>query len=208
MPTVHNNKLIANCYMHTICFLSQHNYLSAANKTLMNLNELLLGELEREAASTRKILKNVPADKMDWRPHEKSFTLSRLATHVAEIPRWMTMAITTNGYDMIATPLPRFECKDSNELLELFESKLSEAKEALQNATNEQLMKPWTFSAGERVVSSLSKYDTMRAWMFNHHIHHRGQLSVYLRMLDVPVPGMYGPSADDRIAMEQKVAAN
>jgi uncharacterized damage-inducible protein DinB len=174
----------------------------------MNLNEMLIAEIEREANSTRKLLKQVPNEQLDWRPHEKSFPLSRLASHVAELPHFTTLAITTNEFDMIATPLPRNVCKTNEELVALFEAKIGDAVAALKTATNEQLMEKWTFRAGERVISASSRYDTIRSWMINHQIHHRGQLSVYLRLLDVPMPGMYGPSADDRIAMEKAQAAS
>lgn len=172
----------------------------------MNLSQLLAEELQNEANNTRKILQQVPEGNNDWRPHEKSFPLGRLATHVAEIPRWVTMILGTPGFDMLANPLPRHVAQSHAELMEIFESQMTEALANLKAAGDEELLAEWTFRAGERIISNTSRYHTIRTFMFNHHIHHRGQLSVYLRLLDVPVPGMYGPSADDRIAMEKAQA--
>ncbi|RYD55435.1 MAG: DinB family protein [Sphingobacteriales bacterium] len=172
----------------------------------MNLNEILIAELRQEAASTRKILKQVPTEHLDWRPHEKSFTLSRMASHVAELSHFATLALTTDELDMVATPLTRHTCTSNEEIIALFDGRIAEALKALEGITNEQLMETWTLRAGDRVISSSSRLESIRSWMANHQIHHRGQLSVYLRLLDVPIPGMYGPSADDRIAMEKAQA--
>lgn len=170
---------------------------------MIQLNELLLAELKKESANTRKILQAVPDEHLGWKPHEKSFTLSRMASHVAEMPRWFNWILDSNELDMAATPLERFNCTSTSELLAFFDEKLSEAEAAISNATNEQLEQNWTFRRGEHIIVSSSRYDAVRSWMMNHQIHHRGQLSVYLRLLDVHVPGMYGPSADDVIARQK-----
>jgi uncharacterized damage-inducible protein DinB len=168
----------------------------------MNLSELLLPELKKEAISTEKLLMIVPDGKYDWKPHDKSFPLGRLATHVAELPRWLNYILESDELDMIATPLERHICADNKELMEFYSVLKTNGFTALEKATNEQLMAPWTFRAGERIITQSSRYDAIRGWMCNHQYHHRGQLSVYLRLLDIPIPGMYGPSADDRIKMQ------
>jgi uncharacterized damage-inducible protein DinB len=174
---------------------------------MIQLNELLLTELDKEAVSTRKILAAVPTEHLDYKPHEKSMTLGRLATHVAELPLWANRALTGAEYDMVANIPPTRTVKDNaEELLSYFEEKLAEAKSILQNTTNEALQEGWTLRRGEHIISKATRYETIRSFMMNHQVHHRGQLSVYLRLLDVPVPGMYGPSADDILARQAKEA--
>lgn len=174
----------------------------------MKLKDLLYAELERESASTKKILECVPEGKNDWKPHDKSFPLGRLASHVAEIPHWLNFVLEMDEYDMIAQPFDRHVCTSHTELMEYFEKKKAKGMAALAVATDENLMESWTFRAGERIIMQGTRYDAIRSWMFNHQYHHRGQLSVYLRLLDIPIPGMYGPSADDRIKMQQATAGD
>jgi uncharacterized damage-inducible protein DinB len=166
----------------------------------MSLNLLLLTELDRETITTRRILERVPSEHFGWQPHAKSMTLGRLATHIAELPQWLNRVLDADEFDMMAQPLRPLVADDTAALLAFFDERLANGRTALGLTTDEQLQQPWTFRAGERVLSHDSRYHTLRSWMFNHQIHHRGQLSVYLRLLDVPVPGMYGPSADDRAA--------
>lgn len=168
------------------------------------LAPLLLAELDIEAAATRKILQRVPSSHHGYRPHDKSFPLGRLASHIAELPMFLTYALTTDEMDLAQRKANPVSPESSNEeLIAFYESELAEAKKALEAVqSDDYLMEPWTFRIGERIVSKASRYMTIRSWMQNHQIHHRGQLSVYLRLLDIPVPGMYGPSADDRIAMQ------
>jgi len=164
----------------------------------MNINELLIAELKKESVSTKKLLECVPDGKNDWRPHERSFYLGRLASHVAEIPHWIGWILESDELDMLARPFERHVCADSKELMGYFEAKLDSGIAALEKATNEDLMQEWTFRAGDKVIFKSTRYEAMRAWAFNHQVHHRAQLGVYLRLLDIPIPGMYGPSADDR----------
>lgn len=171
------------------------------------LNQLLIAELQREAASTRKLLACVPADKLEWRPHEKSMTLGRLASHVAEIPHWASRPLEGAEFDILAQTVKPANCTTTEELLELFEAKFSAAITALEKATDEELDVQWTFRRGEHIINQFSRYNAIRFMMGNHQIHHRGQLSVYLRLLDVPIPGMYGPSADDTLNMQKAAAA-
>lgn len=166
------------------------------------LNELLIAELQREAVSTRKILAVVPTDKLEWRPHEKSMTLGRLASHVAEIPHWVNRPLENEEFDMAAQAYKPANCQSTEELLELFETKLSAAIAALEKATDADFERQWTFRRGEHILLQLSRYEAIRYMMGNHQVHHRGQLSVFLRLLDVPIPGMYGPSADDVAQMQ------
>jgi uncharacterized damage-inducible protein DinB len=173
----------------------------------MNLNELLLKELQLESQSTRKILALVPGEKHSWKPHEKSMTIGRLATHVAELPQWLNRVLDTNEFDMAANPFQPYTAADNKELLHFFETKLETGIAALSNATDQLLNEEWIFRRGDFIIWKSSKYEAIRSWMFNHMVHHRGQLSVYLRLLDVPIPGMYGPSADDMIARQKAAEA-
>lgn len=167
----------------------------------MNVAQLLKEELVREMESTRKILECVPEGNNDWRPHEKSFALGRLASHVAEIPHWIGWILESNELDMVARPFERKVCESHEELMQYFENKHKDAIELLDKATIDDLSQSWTFRAGERVIFTSSRYHAIRSWGFNHLVHHRGQLGVYLRLLDIPIPGMYGPSTDDRERM-------
>jgi len=164
----------------------------------MSLNTALLAELKHEAANTRKMLERVSTDKLDWRPHEKSMTIGRLATHLAEIPIWINRTVNENEFDF-ASSNPSYASKaTTEEILLLFDEKLAEAVKALETATDENLNGPWSLKRGEHTYFTLPRKVNIRNLAFNHAYHHRGQLSVYLRLLDVSVPGMYGPSADER----------
>lgn len=167
----------------------------------MNIKDLLLQELKNESASTKKILECVPEGNNDWKPHEKSFHIGRLASHVAEMPQWLNVILEMDEMDMMSSPLERKVCETHAELMEYFETKTAKGIAALEKATDEQLMQEWTFTAGAHTIFKGTRYNAMRTLMFNHQIHHRGQLSVYLRLLDIAIPGMYGPSADDRLKM-------
>lgn len=154
-------------------------------------------ELKYEADKTSKILARVPLDKGSWKPHEKSMSLERLARHVAELSEWATVTVTRDELD-ITKFAPNPEMKTTEQLLAFFKEKNDEAVAALENAKDDELKKMWTLKAGNHVIFTLPKAIVLRDTVFNHIIHHRGQLSVYLRLLDVAVPGMYGPSADER----------
>lgn len=162
----------------------------------MELIPLLLKELDQESQITRKFLKIVPIDKFDWKPHEKSMTLKNLVTHIAELPAWIDMAINTDGIDFADfdyTPTP---VNSSAELLELFEQSLAKGTNALNSAIGENLSDAWVLRNGNRILSTMTKYESVRH-SFSQTIHHRAQLGVYLRLLNIPIPGTYGPSADD-----------
>ncbi|MSV27261.1 MAG: damage-inducible protein DinB [Bryobacterales bacterium] len=166
----------------------------------MALNEALLAEFEQEAAGTRKSLERVPSDKFDWKPHQKSWTFSQLAHHLATLAGWATVTINTDSLDIMPEggPPPRPPVAETREeLLGLFDRCVAEAKAAIAGASDEDLMKPWSLVVRGKVTLTLPKIAILRSFVFSHSIHHRGQLTVYLRMNDVPVPSLYGPSADE-----------
>jgi len=161
--------------------------------------ELLLAELEREAAGTRRILERVPEGREDWKPHEKSMPLGYLAALVATIRGWAAAMITQDALDVTAAGEHQTRGLGTNrELLEVFDKALDKARAALGSTTDEHLMTSWKLLAGGHVVSEQPRYVAIRDGAFNHLAHHRGQLTVYLRLNDVPVPSLYGPTADDK----------
>jgi uncharacterized damage-inducible protein DinB len=162
----------------------------------MNIIQLLSQELEKEAATTRKMLERVPSDKFDWKPHEKSMTLKRLSTHVAELPGWISMALTTDELDFANNPYQPVEINNTKELLAYFERSLEDGKKSLASATETDLLPNWTLRNGDQVYSVSTKYEVIRMSL-GQMIHHRAQLGVYLRLLNIPIPGSYGPSADE-----------
>ncbi len=166
----------------------------------MSIKAHFLAELKREAGSTRRMLERVPIDKLAWRPHEKSNSLEQLAKHIANLPTSLYSVMATEGRDIMNSgvpPLPPITSKE--QLMELFETTLAKATIALENVTDEAMSQNWVLRAGDHVIISASKEIAARTTYFNHLVHHRGQLSVYLRLLDVPVPGMYGPTADEKL---------
>ena len=153
-------------------------------------------ELEQEALTTRKMLALVPNDKYDWQPHAKSMTMGRLAGHVAELPAWVEMALTTEELDFANNPYEPEKVTNTRDLLTYFEKCLAAGKSQLALARPEQLSQPWTLREGSQVYSTSTKAEVIRM-AFSQIIHHRAQLGVYLRLLDIPIPGSYGPSADE-----------
>lgn len=146
--------------------------------------------------NTRKTLMRVPFDKGAFQPHPKSMTLLALAGHLANVPSWADFTLRTASLDL-ATLTPNEAPKSLPEMLASFDSGASSALEALAAATDEEIMAPWTLSMGEKVFFTMPRISVLRTTVINHMIHHRGQLTVYLRMNDVPVPALYGPSADE-----------
>ena len=153
-------------------------------------------ELEREAITTRKMLERVPDDKFDWKPHEKSMTLKQLATHVAEIPSWIGMVLNTAELDFANNDYKPTDVTSHKELMDHFEKSLAAGREALGNGKDKQLEDFWTMRNGEQIYSTSPKDEVIRG-VFCQVVHHRAQLGVYLRLLNIPIPGSYGPSADD-----------
>lgn len=157
---------------------------------------LLLKELEQEGLTTRKMLSIIPNDKYDWQPHPKSMTIRSLATHIAELPTWVTLALTTDGLDFAAQPYDPVIINNTAELMDLFERSLEDGRSHLKTANDEQLEGNWTLRSGDHILMDLTKYETIRH-TYCQIVHHRAQLGVFLRLLDVPIPGSYGPSADE-----------
>src|ERR1700739_3209108 len=164
----------------------------------MAIKEGLIMELQHEAASTKKTLEKVPVESFSWKPHEKSMSIGRLATHIAEIPVWIPRIMEFEDYDFGAHPFKPHVASSSEELISIFNEKINAAVESLKNAPMEEFDKIWTVRQGDKIFYQLPKKLAVRGWAYSHLYHHRGQLTVYLRLLDVPVPGMYGPSADER----------
>lgn len=163
----------------------------------MSMIETFLKEIKLEAATTRKMLQRVPDDKYDWQPHEKSMTLKRLATHVAELPGWVSMTLNTSELDFAVNGFePSVEINNNTDLLAYFDKNQAECVEQLGNAIDAQMEEPWTLRNGSEIYSTSPKEDVIRM-SISQTIHHRAQLGVFLRLLDVPIPGSYGPSADE-----------
>ena len=162
----------------------------------MDIIQLLQNELEAEVVITRKMLERVPADKFDWKPHAKSMPMKQLSVHVAELPGWVAMALATTGLDFAAQPYQPTDVADNAALLALFEGAVASGRAALQSAKEEDLHPQWTLRHGEQVLMQTNKYGLIRHAL-SQIIHHRAQLGVYLRLLDIPIPGSYGPSADE-----------
>jgi uncharacterized damage-inducible protein DinB len=164
----------------------------------MPLKEAFMAELKHESSLTKKMLERVPLEKKEWVPHEKSMTLGRLATHVAQTTGWISNIIRVDEYDFATRYNPPLTAATSEELLKIFQDTLDAALDDLSKTSEEEFNKRWIVRVGEKVMYDTPKKVAIRGWAFSHLIHHRGQLSVYLRLLDVAVPGMYGPSADEK----------
>lgn len=164
----------------------------------MSIAESLLPEFDREMGMTRRLLERVPDGQFDWKPHTKSMTLGRLAEHLAELPQWCRVTILEGGIDM-STPRPPDYVPPATRaaVLGMFDKNLADARAALNGRTDAELMAPWTLKAQGKEVFTMPKAIVLRGFVMNHMIHHRGQMSVYLRLQNVPVPSMYGPSADE-----------
>lgn len=158
---------------------------------------MLLKEMNQEAVTTRKMLALVPEDKFGWKPHPKSMSLLQLATHVAELPTWTSMALNTQGLDFATDPYSPPAFTTRAELMNYFEQSLKIGQQALETAKEDQLLDPWTLRTGEQIHLVDPKGEVIRM-AFCQTVHHRAQLGVYLRLLDIPIPGSYGPSADEQ----------
>ncbi|MEO8412701.1 MAG: DinB family protein [Ginsengibacter sp.] len=163
----------------------------------MPINTGLLAELQNEASNSRKIIERVPTDTLGWRPHEKSMTIGRLATHIAEIPVWFNRVINADEFDLATAVRNRETIENTEAILQCFDERQKEATHILESATDETLNAVWTLRRGDHIYFQLPGKVCLRNFAYNHIYHHRGQLSVYLRLLDIAVPGMYGPSADE-----------
>jgi uncharacterized damage-inducible protein DinB len=162
----------------------------------MTVIEAFTAELKNEAIVTRKILEAVPLEKGDWKPHEKSMTLLHLASHVASLPEWITTVINTSELDFKTMDFKPFIPVSKENLLQHHDKNVASAETALHSMKEEDLSKGWTLRSGEIKYFTQCKHEVLRGICFNHLIHHRAQLGVYLRLLDVALPPSYGPTAD------------
>lgn len=162
----------------------------------MEIIKLLQKEIEQEALTTRKMLSRIPADQLDWQPHPKSMTLKSLSAHIAELPAWIEMVVNTDELDFEKNPYSPPVAQSTEEIMVLFEETLKNGEEALKRADVKNFSKEWVLRNGDQIYSRDTKYEVIRM-VYSQIIHHRAQLGVYLRLLNVPIPGSYGPSADE-----------
>jgi len=164
----------------------------------MTIAELLLPEFDQEMTATRRVLERVPEEKFAWKPHAKSFSLGNLASHVVNMLGWTvdTMEKTEFDLDSVTPEEMNKAAKTRAELLEWFDANVPKARAALQKSDSEYQV-PWTLKKGSQNFFTMPRYTCVRSFCLNHIVHHRAQLTVYLRENDVPVPGLYGPSADE-----------
>lgn len=161
----------------------------------MNLIDSILDEFTHEAATTRRLLERLPDAKFDWKPHTKSMTLGRLATHIAELPGWVGGCVDKSGFDLGPGHTPQLLATTA-EVLAVFDKHVALAAQALKPLSDKQLQETWRLTRQGQLILEMPRFGVVRTLLLNHLIHHRGQLSVYIRLLDVPVPSIYGPSAD------------
>jgi uncharacterized damage-inducible protein DinB len=166
----------------------------------MGINAALLPEFDNEMANTRKTLERVPEGKSDWKPHEKSMAMGGLASHLSNIPTWAVYTIAQDSLDLApgGNPLPPQKLAESQaELLSTFDENVAKARAAIAGASDEELFKSWSLLTNGTTILTMPKIAVLRNFVMNHLIHHRAQLGVYLRLNDIPVPSIYGPSADE-----------
>ena len=167
----------------------------------MKINEALLPEFDQEMANTRKTLERVPDDKLGWKPHPKSFAMGSLATHIVNMIGWTTDTIAKDSFDISPPGAPPYKEEPAGsrkELLEKFDKNVTAARAAIAGASDENLLKPWSLLVQGHKAFTLPRVAVLRSVVMNHMIHHRAQLGVYLRINDIPIPGLYGPSADEK----------
>lgn len=163
----------------------------------MALSKALLPEFDHEMANTRKTLERIPEDKLAWKPHEKSMPLGRLAGHVAELPGFATTTIEKDSLNLSMGEFKPLIATSRQQVLDAFDKRVAEARAAIAGASDGHLMKPWSLEFNGKTMFSMPRVAVLRSMMLNHIIHHRAQLGVYLRLNNVPVPAIYGPSADE-----------
>jgi uncharacterized damage-inducible protein DinB len=166
----------------------------------MAIKDALLPEFDHEMATTRRLLERVPEAEYGWKPHEKSMTLGQLAFHVAFLPEWCTVTLAGTEFDLEAggEDLRPRAPQSTSQLLEMLDSRVARARGRLTAATDADLLAPWTLKKGSQQIFTMPRVSAIRSFVMNHLIHHRGQLSVYLRMQNVPLPPIYGPTADEQ----------
>jgi uncharacterized damage-inducible protein DinB len=160
----------------------------------MSLAQAMLPEYDMEMKTTRKVLERVPSDRGEWKPHPKSFSLGHLAQLVARMPGWLTAMLAHPDLNLAGGP--GYSIETTQTLLKVFDQNVLESRAALAATRDAQMQEPWSLKMGEQVIMTLPRGEVLRQTI-NHLVHHRGQLTVYLRLLDVPVPSIYGPTADE-----------
>ncbi|MEZ5366516.1 MAG: DinB family protein [Bryobacterales bacterium] len=168
----------------------------------MSIGQSLLPEFDQEMATTRRVLERVPFDKLDFKPHEKSMSMDHLANHIVTMTGWLPYTMQTDSLDLAPPDGPAWEppppAKTQAELLATYDKNVADSRAALAAATDEAMMQPWSLLRGGQAMFTMPRIGCVRGMILNHIIHHRGQLSVYLRLVDIPVPSIYGPSADEQ----------
>lgn len=166
----------------------------------MSISESLLPEFDHEMANTRKVLERIPDDKLDWKAHEKSNTIGWVGMHLAEIPGWIDFTLNKDSFDVAppgGEPYRTPKATSRKAILDVFDKNVATGRAALATAQDQQLFQPWSLLSGGQTLFSMPRIAVLRSFVLNHSIHHRAHLCVYLRLNNVPVPGLYGPSADD-----------
>lgn len=165
----------------------------------MALSDALLPEFDNEMANTRKTLERVPDGKFDWKPHEKSFPMGSLAGHLANLPSWGSLTLGSDSFDLApgGEPVKTPALNSATELLATFDANVAATRAAITGASDQDMFKPWTLMSNGNTILTMPKVAVLRNFVMNHMIHHRAQLGVYLRLNDIPVPAIYGPSADE-----------
>jgi uncharacterized damage-inducible protein DinB len=165
----------------------------------MAIRDALLPEYDHEMATTRRLLERVPEADFAWQPHERSMTLGQLAGHIANLPLWCSMTLEQTTFDLDAFADARPKAPESGAaLMREFEAKMAAARALLATTTDAHLLAPWTLKQGGQEIFTMPRVSVIRSFVMNHLIHHRGQLSVYLRLRNIPVPPIYGPTADEQ----------
>jgi len=163
----------------------------------MNLIDPILAELAHEGATTRRLLERLPQDRLGWQPHQKSMTLGRLATHIAEIPGWVGSIVEKDEFDIGTAGHTPSTVGSVAEVIAMFDKSVATATETLKRQSNDRLLAKWQLKKNGKLVVEMPRVGMIRSFLMNHLIHHRGQLSVYLRLQNVPLPSIYGPTADE-----------
>jgi uncharacterized damage-inducible protein DinB len=163
----------------------------------MSISDVLLPEFDQEMSTTRRLLERVPTEKFGWKPHDKSMEMGRLAGHLATLPGWTGVTLNTAELDFASGAYNPPKPTTNEELVAIFDDEVAKARAALAATKDETFFEPWTLRNGDHKIFTLPKAAVMRTFVLSHIVHHRGQLSVYLRLNDIPVPSIYGPSADE-----------
>lgn len=161
------------------------------------VKHLIIGDVAQEMASTRRILERIPDEHLSWRPHEKSMTLGGLATHLINLLNWQIAIFQYSEFDLSTVPFKREALAKGTDMLEEFDTNVSRLDKLISECDETRLVEEWTLRHGDHIILREPRAIALRTFGLSHMIHHRGQLSVYLRLLNIPVPGLYGPSADD-----------